>query len=35
MQNYIEHCLDNTNNKNNSIFYTGLNMTTNIFRLML
>ena len=35
IQHYIEHCLDNTNNKNNSIFYTGLNMTTNIFRLML
>ena len=35
MQHYIEHCLDNTNNKNYSIFYTGLNMTTNIFRLML
>ena len=32
---YIEHCLDNTSNKNSSIFYTGLNMTTNIFRVML
>lgn len=35
IHHYIEHCLDNTNNKNSSIFYTGLNMTTNIFRLML
>ena len=35
VQHYIDHCISNTNNKNNSIFFTGLQMTTNVFRIML
>jgi hypothetical protein len=35
IQHYIDHCITNTNNKNNSIFFTGLQMTTNVFRIML